>query len=399
MRSPTPSPSPSISITQRLLNGACIGLAIAVSTSIIQYLDNAYEFDWTYIRIFLSLGLASGLALIAYAFSQWRTRHRWVNILLWAFLSAEIIVYGIGLAYTFSPCHWLDLPRRISGCVAASVIPREVGAQFFRTDTTFGVLLDENTQPPPWMAVDTQSPGGKGSRILLSVAPDNSRAAIGQENGQVDIRQPQHGTLIATIAAAVNEVSSVLFTSDGQSLLVADKTPTLHLCRVREQTCSVALIDQTEIRTIAMSSDSTLLATIGENQTIRVWNWSTRTLKYTLKHPVNVTTIAFSPNSHYIVSGDGSGQIRLWNTSDGALLYQIQAYPDDSITQVVFSPDGTRFASNAGYHTQNLRIWSTTTGMMVQTFDQKYAATMSFSSDGRFLFASGIDRMYRWKIQ
>ena len=35
---------------------------------------------------------------------------------------------------------------------------------------------------------------------------------------------------------------------------------------------------------------------------------------------------------------------------------------------------------------------------LLQTFDQKYAATISFSSDGQFLFASGLDRMYRWQV-
>jgi hypothetical protein len=386
-------------MTQRLLNGACIGLAIAVSTSVMQYVDNAYELDWTYTRILLSLGLPASLALIGYALSHWRTRHHWVNILLWIFFSAEIILYSIGLSYSFSPCNWLDLPRRMSGCVAASIIPREVAAQFFHADTTFGVLLDKNMQLPPWMAADTQSPAAeKSPSALLSVAPDNSRTAIGRENGQVDIRQPQDGALMATIAIAVDKISSVLFTADGQSLLVADKTPMLHLCRIREQTCSTALVDQIGIRASAITSDATLLATIGGNQTIRVWNWPTRTLKYTLIHPADVTTIAFSPDSRYLVSADWSGQIRLWRTSDGALLYYIQAYPDDSIEQVVFSPDGTLFASNAGYHTQNLRIWSTTTGMLLQTFDQKYAATISFSSDGRFLFASGLDRMYRWQV-
>jgi WD40 repeat protein len=99
-------------------------------------------------------------------------------------------------------------------------------------------------------------------------------------------------------------------------------------------------------------------------------------------HSKVITCLAYSPDGHRIVSGSEDGNVRLWDADTGKTL---GVYPDSfsAALCVCFSPDGEVFVSSEG---GIIRGRNTTTGATVFTLGALNTVTgLAFSPDGRYL--------------
>ena len=76
-------------------------------------------------------------------------------------------------------------------------------------------------------------------------------------------------------------------------------------------------------------------------------------------HTNLVASISFSPDGGTLASGGYDGTIRLWDAETGALKQTIRRA--QGVEGVVFSPDGSTFATGSGV-SSTLHLWDAETG-------------------------------------
>lgn len=106
-------------------------------------------------------------------------------------------------------------------------------------------------------------------------------------------------------------------------------------------------------------------------------------LQRSLDHTVWIVTIAFSLDGLKLASASIDGTVRLWDVATGTLQQTLKDYAD-SVSAVVFSPDGSKLAlaSNG-----TVQLWDLLTGTLQQPLKGGATpiTTITFSTDGSFL--------------
>lgn len=97
------------------------------------------------------------------------------------------------------------------------------------------------------------------------------------------------------------------------------------------------------IEAIAFSSDGRLVAAAGRRQTV-LWDVARRRVVRQFPYAVGGNSIAFSPDGHLLAIGLDSATTVLYDVPTGRRLALIPSNLGSTITDVSFSPDGTRLA-------------------------------------------------------
>jgi WD40 repeat protein len=121
-----------------------------------------------------------------------------------------------------------------------------------------------------------------------------------------------------------------------------------------------------------------------------------------MKDP-QVLAVAFSPAGDYLATGSARGgkifgiPITLWDLSTGEMVREFQGHTD-SITDVVFSPNGKLIASSSEDH--KVIIWDVDAGDKVATLEEHSATvnSVAFSADGKWLASAGDDSVNVWDV-
>ncbi|EDR01988.1 uncharacterized protein LACBIDRAFT_310142 [Laccaria bicolor S238N-H82] len=118
-------------------------------------------------------------------------------------------------------------------------------------------------------------------------------------------------------------------------------------------------------------------------------------------HQAQVTDVAFSPDGTRIVSGSSDGTVRISDAETGSLVGEPWRGHDCQVWSVAFSPDGTRIVSGSGDET--VRIWDAKTGSPVgkplEGHDGE-VKSVAFSPDGILLVSGSVDKTVRiWHVE
>ena len=154
------------------------------------------------------------------------------------------------------------------------------------------------------------------------------------------------------------------------------------------------------VTSVAFRPDGRFAISGSKDKTLRLWEvHSGKCLRTYTDHTHPVNSVAFSPDGRFILSGSVDGTMRQWHISNPK---SIQTYEEvfdnkplhDEITSVSWSPDGRSAVSASD---TMLRQWEVSTGRCARRFEGVYETfwdppfATSWSPDGRFVFAGGLD--------
>ena len=111
-------------------------------------------------------------------------------------------------------------------------------------------------------------------------------------------------------------------------------------------------------------------------------------------HTSSITELVFSSDGTTLASASEDRTIRLWDVTTGTHKHKLTGH-NSYIYSIAFSPDGTILASGSG--NGKIRIWDATTGQYRVTLEghQSYVNSLAFSSDGKTLVSGSADQTIR----
>jgi WD40 repeat protein len=115
-------------------------------------------------------------------------------------------------------------------------------------------------------------------------------------------------------------------------------------------------------------------------------------------HEDSITALVFSPDGTLLASASDDGSIRLWDVISATLASVLSSDDDSPVSAITFDSDGTHLVS--GSENGGLQIWeiasSEPTGL---EGDDSAVLALTFNSDGDLLVSAGSsDRLHFWNV-
>ena len=249
----------------------------------------------------------------------------------------------------------------------------------------------------------------RSNRVEFSAfSPDGSLlAGTGSFSKILCLWDANTGKLLRTLTGHTANVSSVMFSADGNTLASGDFDGTIHLWDVNTGKLLRTLTGHTTVVvSMAFSPDGNTLTSSGFRDTdIRVWDANTgEHLRILTGHTLgSVDSVVFSPDGSLLASGGYDATVRVWDANTWEHLRTLTGHTyfwaSGGVNSVAFSPDGNTLAS-AGSTERSIRLWDVATGAHLRTLEgHKYSfESVAFSPDGNTLASTGQSIGLLWEI-
>jgi WD40 repeat protein len=201
----------------------------------------------------------------------------------------------------------------------------------------------------------------------VSLGPDRRTLAVGAGNQPVTIWNLVSGIKEKSYQANSRSVQEIMFTPDGQCLILRFEDPRVRVWRFHDGPDAFRKLvgHKKEAWSLAFSPDGTLLASGADDHTIKLWDVETGHEMLTFRgHDQTVTSLAFFPDGHRLASVSLDGSVRIWNLTregrDPGLLSARStelAHYSEKLRALAIAPDGQRLAVAGSRSQGKIHVW------------------------------------------
>ncbi|MDZ7993077.1 MAG: WD40 repeat domain-containing protein [Nostoc sp. EfeVER01] len=196
-------------------------------------------------------------------------------------------------------------------------------------------------------------------------------------------------------------VRCAAFTPDGRMLATGGDDRKILFWDLMQRQVAIALsLDDTAAHSLVLSRDGETLVT-GSYRKIKVWRTSPQTGIKSLKdaqplhtlmgHSHIVCSLAISADGKLLVSGSWDQTIKVWQLETGELLHTLKGHRD-RVYAIALSPDGKIIASGSADKT--IKLWHLPTGELLGTFTGhgNIVTALAFTASGEMLVSGSLDK-------
>ncbi|OUL20282.1 hypothetical protein BV372_32830 [Nostoc sp. T09] len=196
-------------------------------------------------------------------------------------------------------------------------------------------------------------------------------------------------------------VRCVAFTPDGRMLITGGDDRKILFWDLMKRQVAIALsLDDTAAHSLVLSQDGQTLVT-GSYRKIKVWCTShlggVTDLKdvqplYTFTgHSHIVRSLAISADAKLLISGSRDQTIKIWQLETGELIRTLKGHRDEVCT-ITLSPDEQIIASGSADKT--IKLWHVETGELLSTFTghTDTVTAVAFTASGEMLVSGSLDK-------
>ncbi|HEY0737842.1 MAG TPA: WD40 repeat domain-containing protein [Herpetosiphonaceae bacterium] len=342
----------------------------------------------------------------------------WSLRVLAAVFAVEIALVAVTQSYTFSPCSWPDLTRRLAGCVGVINHAEPLNDSAYAPNGKFAATADREGVLRVWalparklaytlgdyrseiaQASSTQDRLDLESATLVRFSADSAMLASSAPDLKIRLWNVADGSLLRTLQGHTDYVRALVFSPDGTVLASASGENVIHLWRVQDGALLRTIESPDVVHSLVFSPDGSLLLGAERVTALHLWRVQDGTLVRTINTEALLGPAIFSPDGQLIAAEDSQHQIGLWRVSDGTLARTLGRH-GDYIQALAFSSDGTLLASGAGLDDRDARLWRVSDGSLVQTIELRFGADdLDFSADGSLLAIDSFESLYFWRVR
>ncbi|MBV9792170.1 MAG: WD40 repeat domain-containing protein [Chloroflexi bacterium] len=320
-------------------------------------------------------------------------------------VALEILWIVMIVNHNALPCSWLDISRRVDGCIASFSHAEPVTTVSVSPDNALFATTQLDGTVQVWSMAEKQILWSKniGGKLgpTLAFSPTDHLLAAGLEDGTVQLMSPATGAPIRSLTGATDSMLSVAFSPDGRLVAAGSADKTVRVWQVADGGLVNTFTGLHESAgTVAFSPDGTLLAA-GEHRAVWVWSMPSGTLYTTFKHASLTESIAFSPDGTLLAVGGWRGTVDVWNVRGREALYTLHAMSERA-SSVAFSPDGSTIAVGgiAQIVAGEVGLWRVEDGQELQTLrPRSYVYSIAWTPDGKQLLVTSHDAVELWNIK
>lgn len=233
-------------------------------------------------------------------------------------------------------------------------------------------------------------PTGPLNRLVI--APDDKTFATASVDGVVRIFDLVRATQRETLAGHTGSVRGLAYSPDSSCLVTASEDQTIRIWKTADGSQGSVLRHPTPVYGIRFDHTGKRLALVSSESTVTVWELRETPEKNVLRgHTDSITDVLFSTDGESLISASSDGTARFWNLVEPGVLPGL-ASSDVPIRAIAAHPESGVIATGA--EDGSVRLWDWRNGQELFRFEDHTGAIgqLSFSLDGRFLFAAASHR-------
>ena len=189
----------------------------------------------------------------------------------------------------------------------------------------------------------------KGHVLTLEFSPDSRYLVTGGEDGYAITVRTQNGDEQYRLLHE-DAVTDIAFNpGDGQWFTTVSADHRIRLWDTTSGEERIRMSQSNKVSAVQVSVNGQWLATAGADRTVRVWNSSTGAEMFQIPIQDDGSMLGFSADGNYLVAGDVSGAINIWDISIIPVFENFLKF-DETVGDVIFSPDGSWVAVSSGHH-------------------------------------------------